>query len=110
MRKLHIAALCLAAGVGIALLSTAADANGRRSIKDDIPPPFSWTGFILVPMRVADGLTQIGTTPSWQPLMNQSTRARAASLGALKLATKSNGVLGLLVSSSLIQLLILKIP
>jgi outer membrane immunogenic protein len=47
MNKIRNAGLCLAAGVGLVWLSTTADADGRRSIKDDVPPPFSWTGLYV---------------------------------------------------------------
>ena len=43
MFKFHVAALAAA----IALGSTAADAGGRHSIKDDAPPPFRWTGLYV---------------------------------------------------------------
>jgi outer membrane immunogenic protein len=48
MKKFLSVALGLAAGATIALAASNADANGRRSIKDEPgPAPFSWTGFYL---------------------------------------------------------------
>lgn len=46
MKKFHTAVLGLAAGAAAAFVATGADANGRRSIKDEPrSAPFSWTGF-----------------------------------------------------------------
>ena len=81
MRKFHVAALGLAAGVAVAFAATSANADGRRSIKDEAgPAPFSWAG-IYVGLHAGAGWSEV----DWN--------GPAAFFGVTNFSSEANGAL-----------------